>query len=132
MTVSTSMIQRVKQMTGESSSGTYDATIATVIAEYPLVDSLGNAPIELDWTATYCLNSAAADIWEIKAAAVAQDYDFTADGASYKRSQVYEQYMKQARRFRARRAPKTFKAVMWPKMVAEDTPWIGNVAEDDD
>lgn len=132
MTVSTAMINRVKQMTGESSSSTYDATIAYVIADYPLVDSLGNEPSEIDWTATYCLNSAAADIWEIKAAAVAQDYDFSADGASYKRSQVVDQYMKQAKRYRARRAPKTVKAVMWPKMVAEDTPWIGNVAEDDD
>lgn len=50
---------------------------------------------------SYDLYAAAADIWEVKAAHVAERFDFTADGASFKASQLVTQYTQQAQRCRA-------------------------------
>ncbi len=72
-----------------------------------------------DWTATYDLHAAAADIWEEKAAILSADYDFTADGATLARSQAYEQAMKQARYHRSRRSPKTITQI--PDVARERT-----------
>lgn len=47
---------------------------------------------------SYDVYAAAAMIWESKAAHVADRYDFTADGASFKASQLVDQYAKQAQR----------------------------------
>lgn len=51
---------------------------------------------------SYDLYAAAADIWEMKAAHVAERFDFTADGASFKASQLITQYTAQAQRCRAK------------------------------
>jgi hypothetical protein len=45
------------------------------------------------------MNSAAYNGWLAKAAKVAPDFDFSGAGESYKRSQVYEQCLKQAAKF---------------------------------
>jgi hypothetical protein len=45
---------------------------------------------------TYDVYAAAAEVWRLKAAEVAQRFDFTADGASFKASQLLEQYNKMA------------------------------------
>jgi hypothetical protein len=45
------------------------------------------------------MNLAAYNGWLAKAAKVAPDFDFSGAGESYKRSQVYEQCLKQAARF---------------------------------
>lgn len=50
------------------------------------------------------LNAAAAVIWDEKAAKVSGSYDFAADGGDYKRSQLVDQYLIQASKFRARAA----------------------------
>ena len=123
-----------------------DATIQSYIEAYPLLDERGEEPYTWDssttppsqdanedWIPTYDLHAAAADLWEEKAAVVGQDYDFSADGGSYHRSQVYEQYMKQARFHRARRKPQTMKAFMWPDPGTASVPvWVGNLAEEND
>ena len=51
---------------------------------------------------SYDVYAAAADIWEMKAAHVAERFDFTADGASFKVSQLVAQYEKQAASMRAK------------------------------
>lgn len=132
LTTTTAQIQQVRRMTGEPTSATYDDTaIATYITAYPLMDENGESPrvpsdtqpgvmmTNPDWTATYDLNAAAADIWEEKAAVLAQDFDFSADNASYSRSQAYEQAMKMASRYRSRRSPKTITLV--PDVARERT-----------
>jgi len=48
---------------------------------------------------TYNLYAAAADVWERKAAHVAIKFDFSTDNHSIKRSQLYENYMKQSDRY---------------------------------
>jgi hypothetical protein len=45
------------------------------------------------------MNAAAYNGWLAKAAKVAPDFDFSGAGESYRRSQVYEQCLKQAARF---------------------------------
>lgn len=102
-------------MTAEMVTETYtDEDLAEYIESYPVEDKMGEAPLYVDgdgelttnpdWTPTYDMNAAAADIWVEKAAVLAQDYDYSADGANYSRNQPYEQAMKQARYYRSRRA----------------------------
>lgn len=49
---------------------------------------------------TYNMNRAAADVWEMKASHAAKGYDFTADGATFHRSQVYDHCMKMAQHYK--------------------------------
>ena len=91
-----------------------------------LFRSSGN--VNSAWTATYDLNSAAAEIWLEKAAALATAYDFTADGGSFSRSQMITQAQNMAAYYRARRAARSIRleADMNP---VEAQDWIGNLAE---
>jgi hypothetical protein len=133
-------------MVDEPTDATYNSTmLAQCIEEYPMADELGEQPYTWDtsdspptkdanedWIPTYDLNAAAGDIWAEKASAVAEDFTFSADGGSYDRSKVYEQYMRQARYYRSRRSMKTVKAGMYPRPDAYDNlAWVANVAESD-
>jgi len=134
MAATDAQVARLRRMTGESSTDTYsDEDMAEYIERYPLEDARGEGPYvesetdpgtleeNPDWTATYDLNAAAAAaIWQEKAAAPAQDFDFEADGGSYKRSQVYEQAMQQARYYNARRSIKTITQRPEPLMQGEE------------
>lgn len=98
-------------MVAESGTATYtDALLVAAIARYPLPDVTGEWPTltsgsaNTDWTGTYDLANAAADIWQEKATAFVGNYSFTADGATYQKQQQYDHYMRQARMWRARRA----------------------------
>lgn len=130
--VTAAQIAQLRRMVNEPTTTTYsDAIITTYIETYPLMDENGEAPrvpstitpgvmmANPDWTATYDLHAAAADIWEEKAAVVSVDYDFSADGGSLNRSQVYEQMMGQARYHRSRRNPKTITQI--PDVARERT-----------
>jgi hypothetical protein len=94
-----------------------DGVLTGYITKYALPDRLGTAPtyvtysgttpvetVNGSWLATYDLNAAAADVWQERASGLVDRYDFSADSASYSRSQQYQQYMQQARYYRARRA----------------------------
>jgi hypothetical protein len=124
-------------MTGVSTTDYTDDDLAEAINRYPVEDARGEGPwIESeddpgtleqnpDWTATYDLNAAAADIFAELAAAVVSDFDFSADGGSYSRSQKYQQLMQQSRHYRSRRNPRTITLRPEPLMqgseeVAED------------
>lgn len=144
MTATAAQIAQVRRMTAEMDSATYDdSMIAGYIEAYPHIDEQGEEPFtlssdtppvhedNLDWMPTYDLHAAAADIWEEKAATAAAQYDFSADGGNYSRSNQYEQYMKQARFHRSRRMPSTARLQKWPKEV-EPSLWIGNLPEEDD
>lgn len=128
MSATAAMILQVRGWTNEPDDTTYDDdAITTYIESHPLIDERGEIPYTWDastepptqdtndsWIATYDLHAAAADIWEEKAAIVAQDFDFDADGGSYSRSQVYVQYMQSARFHRARRKPSNITAHKYP------------------
>ena len=145
MSATAAQIARLRRMVAEPDETTYlDTDLAGYIEDYPLVDERGEEPYTWDtstepptqddndnWIATYDLNAAAADIWEEKAATLAQDFDFSADGASFSRSQAYEQMMRSARYYRSRRSLKTVTQRPEPER-STDVLWIGNLAEIDD
>lgn len=107
-------IQQMRKMINEPTANDFsDTHIEDVIAQYKLIDDFGIVPSAIDWVPTYDLNAAAADLWTEKAGKLADRFDFVADGASYHRSQVYEQAMKQARFYSSRRKPRTITMHVW-------------------
>jgi hypothetical protein len=126
MTVSATDIAAIRRMTAVTNTEYTDDALTAIIELYPLPDIKGNFPytdqgeVNTDWTARYDLHSAAADVWEEKAAALAAKYDFNADGASYQRSQMYEQAMRQARWHRSRRVITTVRMVPHPPLETDN------------
>lgn len=145
MAATAAQIAQVGRMVAEPTTTTYsDAAIQGYIEAHPCIDERGEEPYDWDtstdpptqdanesWIATYDLNAAAADIWDEKAATAAQDYDFLADGASYSRSQAYQQAAARARYYRARRNPRTITLRPEPEAATRDT-WVGNLQEPED
>ncbi|MGV3616107.1 MAG: hypothetical protein ACO1SV_12295 [Fimbriimonas sp.] len=149
MAVSSDALRRFRRMVGEQNAGsTYtDEDLAPYIEERATQDERGETPFILNkstipptrapnplWVATYDLHAAAADIWEEKAGALAGDFDFKTDaGEEFKRSQAFAQAQERARYHRARRAPSSISAAKWPReSTLDDTPWIGNLPEQDE
>ena len=141
MTVTAAQIAQLRRMVDEAETTTYDDDLLEdYIEAHPTLDERGEVPYTWDtstqpptkddnagWIPTYDLNATAADIWTEKAAVLAQDYDFRADGGDYTRSQAYEQAMKQARFWQARRKPGTIRLVMSPKPDGSNVPsWVIN------
>lgn len=138
-TASAADITTLRRMIAESGTATYtDVMLQTIIQEYPVPDINGDYPytsagsVNADWTSTFDLARAAAYVWTEKAAAIADRYAFTADGATFQRNQAYEQYMKQATFWNARR-----KALGRPLATDlgntyETQRWIANWPEEDD
>ena len=109
-----------------------DVLIQAAIERYPVPDENGEEPriaaidmtrpvtytpymdaLDLvtnpDWKETYDMNAAAADIWAEKAGAASVNFNFTTNGQTFDRTQVYEAYMKQSRYYAARRTPVAIK-----------------------
>jgi hypothetical protein len=117
----------------DDARGWTNANIAAYIEAYPLVDALGRyptrpneaTPTELEanpyWTPTYDLNAAAADIWDEKASSLAENFDVSGGGESYSREQVYDNAVRRARYYRARRAPRLIEQVPYPYPVRESS-----------
>lgn len=142
MAATAAQVARLRRMVNEPGTDTYsDEDMEGYIEACHCIDERGEAPYTWDtstepptqddndnWVPTYDLNSAAADIWEEKAAVLSQDFDFKADGGDYSRSQAYEQAMKQARLFRSRRNPGTISQRPEPTRTTE-TLYVANLAE---
>lgn len=91
MSASAAMVSQVRLMVNEPSSATYtDDALKARIEVYPLKDSNGVASSDAAWIATYDLNQVASEVWMEKAAALANVYSFSADGASFQRAQLYD------------------------------------------
>jgi hypothetical protein len=124
------MVEWLRRLTGETGSGSVysDGMLAEMIGRYAMVDAEGYAPVEVGWAGAWDVHLAAADVWEEKAAAVAADFDFAADGGDYKRSQAYGQMVRQAQRMRAMRRSSTLVMVAEPKPAGavRADGWIGN------
>lgn len=135
VSVPSSWVARLRRLVAESTVDTYtDIDLIEYLDRYPLADAAGYAPTDTAWTGNWDINAAAADIWEEKAALIANNFDFAADGGDYKRSQAYAQAMQTARNFRAKRQTGTLTLIATPKPAAAVSMlgWIGNLAEDDD
>lgn len=115
MTASAEDITQVRRMAAETTLATYsDSDIAAVIERYQVIDSEGYFPDDDDWTDTYDLNAAAADLWAEKAAAVAANFDFSADGGSFSRSQEFDMATRMSAFYRSRRKMKTVRMIQSP------------------
>jgi len=154
VTATAAMLARLRRMVDEPTTTTYsDVVLSAYIEEYPLIDERGLIPYYFrvigsgsaaapdkvtttGWLPTYDLNGAAADIWDEKAAAVAEDFSFDADGGKFSRNEVFEQYQAKARAHRSRKVPKSMPLKSWEEstkdgMMADGIgEWIGNLAED--
>ena len=147
MSATATQIAELRRMTGEPTTDPYtDEILADYIERYPCLDELGQEPYTWDtsteppsqvendfWIPTYDIDAAAADVWQEKASTVAACFDFSADGGRYSRSQVYAQYMQQARFYRSRRKPQTMHSFKWPPEDNTDRrpPWVFNLPEVD-
>ena len=143
MSATAAQIQRLRRMVNEPGTADYDnPTVTEYIERYPLMDERGQKPYTYDtstspptkddnedWLPTYDLNAAAADVWEEKAAALAEDYDFSADGASFKRSQSHQHATKMAAYYRRRRSMKTI--TQRPDKGRIDATYVVNAAEEE-
>jgi hypothetical protein len=112
--------------------------LGTVIQGYTVPDVEGDYPytsagsVNSDWSSTFDLARAAAYIWQEKAASLAANYDFTADGATFHRSQAVKQAMEMSAYWNSRRMALGRVLDADLGSVTETTRWIGNLAEDDD
>lgn len=134
MTATAAQVRQIRRMTAEVDNDTYsDEDMADYIEAQALPDSTGLEPDDTGWTATYSLEMAAAHIWEEKAAALSGGYDFSADGGEYTRSQAYEQAVRMAKMYRARRRSGTLTLRAEPPPMTPLTPaWVANAAEVDE
>jgi hypothetical protein len=136
--VTAAQISQLRRMVAEPLSVPYtDPILIAYIEKYPHIDAYGESALDewgvanADWTPTYDLAAAAADVWEEKASGVAAKFDFAANGGNYSQSQQYKQYMKQCRHYRARRLPSTMTLVKSPRETTADESYIGNLPESD-
>lgn len=120
-------IARLRRMVAEPGTATYsDSALVTTISSYPLPDISGEWPLltsgsaNTDWTATYDLAAAAADVWEEKAGAIAGNFNFTADGATFNKLEVTKTYERQARKWRSRRAIGNHTLITYPAPTVQD------------
>ena len=104
MTPDAMQIAALRRFAAEPTAETYSDADLTDILMRRALDAQDGERGDAAGAGGYDLYAAAADVWEQKAAALAQDYDFAADGADYKRSQAHAHALGMARLFRARRA----------------------------
>lgn len=121
MSATAAEIARLRRMTAEPTTDPYtDEILREIIERYPALDDDGYGPDDTEWTATYDLHAAAAEVWEEKAATLAGNYDFSADDASFHRSQAHTQYMLQASYHRSRRRANTITLQPEPRPDLDD------------
>lgn len=129
MTVSASDIARVRRMVNEPTTTIYsDTDIETIIEDCAAADVRGQDPYIIDvttnppqlidnpnWIPTYDLYDAAAQIWDEKLAKKEGNFDFSADGGSYTRSQAYDHARQLADHYRSLSYVKSVNMVKSPK-----------------
>lgn len=121
MTATIEQVAKLRRMIAEPTTTNYtDADLIDYIESYPVADALGIFPNASGWAGdTYDLNSAAADIWNEKAGLMSGNFDFSADGGNYTRSQMFEHAKKQARYYRSRRKPGYHRMIQSPNELSD-------------
>lgn len=112
-------ISRLRRLTAEPTTDTYsDADLTAALERNMALDRNGRRQYYADgitvnpyYITTYDVHAAAADIWEEKAALVADEFDYTGDGANMSRSQKHAQYSLQAATCRAKAQCRVIQAV---------------------
>jgi uncharacterized protein with WD repeat len=129
MTVTADMITKFRRMINEPTAINYsDDELETYIESWAVDDEFDNKALILDysttpysyitntsWVPTYDLNAAAAEIWEEKAADIQDEFDFSAEGGNYTRSQKYQQAINMASRYKSHSKAKSVLMHKYPK-----------------
>lgn len=102
MGANAAQIARLRRMVDDSDSDYTSSELADYLERYPVVDQSGYESDDDDWTDTYNVYLAAADICDEKAAAVTDDVDFMADGAQFGLGQKQRAWLRMAERYRGR------------------------------
>lgn len=109
-------IMRLRRMIAEPTEATYtDDELGNLLQAESLPDRLGNQPDEEDWEETYDENMVASRIWLEKSSNYVEEFDFTADGGSFSRSQKYEHCLKQSSYYASRSAARSKAFKSYPK-----------------
>ena len=122
-------ILRLRRMINENddSNGYTDEVLSSYIVLWPAIDSEGRSSDEDNWTESYDLHAAAADLWEEKAAKVSANHDFSADGSSFSANQMYTNAMEMAGHHRARQKPTSKKVAKRPTEINSDSNLYGGI-----
>lgn len=132
MAATAAQLATLKRYTNEDGSGdVYTGDLLTSILEsYPVSDSDGNEPDESNWTATYDLHAAAAQIWGEKAATLVCKVDSNLPGGgSYRNSQLLDNAVKMEKWHKARARARGIRFTAYPKPT-DDRVWVGNLDEE--
>lgn len=143
MTATAAMIAELRRMVDEPTTTTYsDVLLTTYIERYPLMDERGVDPYWYDtstdpptqtatvgWYPTYDLHRAAADVWDEKASAVAELYDFPTREGTFQHSRQYVAYKEKMRQHLARASARSAHLVASPSYNRRGDSFIGNLAE---
>ena len=81
-----------------------DAAVEQIVHRCARMDSHGRLPTDPDWDETYDVYAATATVFEVKAAKVANRFDFATDGQQLNRSQMVAHFTAMAKMWRARTA----------------------------
>lgn len=82
-------ITRVKNLAGFAHRPALtEAEVVEAIQNHPRLDADGLPADAEDWTQTWDINAAVAELWGIKAGKVAGDFNFSADAARYDKGDV--------------------------------------------
>jgi hypothetical protein len=109
-----------------SSSGEFpdvsQAAVEQIVHRCARVDGEGRLPTDPSWDDTYDVYAATATVFEVKAARVANRFDFSTDGQQLNRSQMAAHFMAMAKMWRARTAGTIPKAPLDERGMFED--WL--------
>ncbi len=102
----------IRRKAGEATALNYpNSLLLTMAGDCLTFDSDGRAPDDTEYITTYDIARLVADIWDEKAAAASCCFDYSGDGASLQRSQIADNYRKQATRWRARSCPRVMRVI---------------------
>lgn len=133
MTLTADQLAQLRRMIHEPTTTTYtDQALTNYVEAYPLRDSSGYDPDHPLWSATYDMNRAAADIWEEKAAAIQDRFDFSADGGNFSRSQQYTNALAMAGLFRSKAKVRVGKILKRPTEIDLSSAVLSEEDNDED
>jgi hypothetical protein len=98
----------VTMVTEYSSAGEFpeisQAAVEQIVHRCARIDHEGRLPTDPMWDDTFDVYAATATVFEVKAARVANRFDFSTDGQQLNRSQMAAHFMAMAKMWRARTA----------------------------
>lgn len=122
--VATGDVVRLRRMVAEPTEAVYtDEDLEELISLKPINDSDGLEPDNDSWVETYDLFAVASEIWMEKAGALSEEFDFSADGGNFSRSQKYQFAVKQSLYYKSRSSAYSFQMKQSPITTGFDMPY---------